>query len=165
MVVTVLGVVLLALAALLAVASTPATGTGTETSIDVETNKKFYDPGETVTITITNTGTQTLSGMPSCHITDENGNIVTTFYFAAVIWQLEPGESITLTWNQVDDNGNAVSPGRYVVWGSFGGYSDSEVFYIREEPSPTPGFEALMLIAAFALAIFGTTMLAWRKRQ
>ena len=102
--------------------------------LDVTTDKLIYHLGEIVTIILTNIGNDTLSaGGPIINIYDGGGKLV--YSEACYCWQIiEPGESITWTWDQTDQSGNQVPPNIYIVEGILSGggevYSGSSMFHI-----------------------------------
>lgn len=86
----------------------------------LETDKDVYNLGENVTITLTNIGDYTVmfGGWPPWIIyTYPEWERVYPEAIAYLAWDLDPGESETLSWNQYNEyNDTFVGPGRYVVW-------------------------------------------------
>jgi hypothetical protein len=93
--------------------------------IDVSTDRDVYPLGVPVTITIENIGNSTLYGMPSCSVFDESGELVQAFAFIAIVWELEPGETVTVVWDQTNLNSTRVSPGTYHIEAGFAGYVET----------------------------------------
>ena len=100
-------------------------GAVSEESIEVSTDSETYHGGDAVLIFIENVGNETLHGMPSCAVYDESGELVQGFAFIAIVWELGPGETITVIWNQRDLNGNQVSPGVYYIEAGFAEYMET----------------------------------------
>ena len=86
----------------------------------LQTDKDVYNLGENVTITLTNIGDDTVmfGGWPPWIIyTYPYWERVYPEAIAYLAWDLEPGESETLSWNQHNEyNDTLVSSGRYVVY-------------------------------------------------
>lgn len=91
-----------------------------KTQLLLETDKDVYNLGENVTITLTNIGDDTVmfGGWPPWIIyTYPYWERVYPEAIAYLAWDLDPGESETLSWNQYNEyNDTFVGPGRYVVY-------------------------------------------------
>lgn len=91
-----------------------------KTQLLLETDKDVYNLWENVTITLTNIGDDTVmfGGWPPCIIyTYPYWERVYPEAIAYLAWDLDPGESETLSWNQYNEyNDTFVGPGRYVVY-------------------------------------------------
>jgi len=91
-----------------------------EIQLSLETDKNVYNLGENVTITLTNIGDDTVmfGGWPPWIIyTYPYWERVYPESLVYLAWDLDPGESETLSWNQYNEyNDTFVSSGRYVVW-------------------------------------------------
>jgi archaellum component FlaG (FlaF/FlaG flagellin family) len=98
----------------------------TETSsidriVVVNTEKTVYTQQEPVVIIVKNEGNQTMQVSDSsidvqirnADDTSQEGNDVVVV--SQVITELDPGESVTITWDQKDSNGNHVKSGKYVA--------------------------------------------------
>ena len=104
--------------------------------LDVTTDKETYNQGELVTIFLTNVGDEVLSGGgPLVTIYNEENEIM--YQLGAWCWvELEPGEFIDWwpPWDQIDEQGEQVPVGTYVVEGFLSdgedGYIDTAIFYI-----------------------------------
>jgi hypothetical protein len=87
--------------------------------MQLETDKSVYELGENVTIILTNVANQTMiiGGYPAWQIYTYPDEVpVYPMFFATCIWQLEPGENDSLTWNQLNEfTGEPVDTGTYVV--------------------------------------------------
>jgi hypothetical protein len=99
--------------------------------LQTTTNKLSYAPGEEIIIEITNISAETISGGGvyfsvynlDGHLLAGNG------LFLAFEWA--PGEGFSsFTWNQVNENGEQVEPGTYVILGKAGDYSDATLISI-----------------------------------
>ena len=90
------------------------------------TNKLSYSPGEEVTIEIVNISAETISGGGVYFsVYDLSGNLLAgNGLFLAFEWA--PGEGFSsFTWDQINENGEQVDSGTYVVLGKAGDYSDA----------------------------------------
>jgi uncharacterized cupredoxin-like copper-binding protein len=95
-------------------------GSSTSSSNDliITTNEARYRVGEPVTITVKNIGDETLTFPNSAmglKIQNMNTGQMYSVVATQVTTELGPGESRTLTWNQVDGNGNNVPAGDYTA--------------------------------------------------
>ena len=103
------------------------TGPNSEATLLLVTDKHVYSLGENITITLTNIGSETVmfGGWPFCYIcTYPDWEPVFPKDFVYLAWDLEPGESEVITWNQYDVFKNtSVEPGRYVVYEHNYGYT------------------------------------------
>ena len=82
--------------------------------VSVSTDKEIYAQGESVLITITNNcrGQIVLDGYT---IEDETGREIYSAQMVNGQLILQPGERFTDVWMQVDDSGNQVAPGAYII--------------------------------------------------
>jgi hypothetical protein len=97
------------------------------------TNKLSYDLGEEITIEMTNISTETISGGGVYFsVYDLDGRLLAgNGIFLAFEWA--PGEGFSsFTWNQVNENGEQVAPGTYVILGKAGDYSDATLISISQ---------------------------------
>jgi len=95
------------------------------------TNKLFYSPGGEITIEMVNIGAETISGGGVYFsVYDLNGNLLAgNGLFLAFEWA--PGEGFSsFTWNQINENGEQVDRGTYVILGKAGDYSDAMLISI-----------------------------------
>jgi hypothetical protein len=83
-------------------------------SIEVSTDSQTYTVGEDVQIIMTNVGTENVI-CPGYWIEDANGVVIYTPNTVLYMRPIAPGESITFIWNQMDDAGNQVATGTYLV--------------------------------------------------
>lgn len=99
--------------------NSPFTITTFDGVIDITTDKCKYKQGETVTVFITNIGEDKIEiGGPCFNVYNENRETV----FSGCLfcyWKLEPGESETWYWNQIDKNWSQVPIGKYTIEGIF----------------------------------------------
>lgn len=101
-------------------------------TLQTTTNKMSYEPGEEVIINITNISPGAISGGGVYFaVYNLDGNLLAgDGFFLAFDWEL--GEIFaSLTWNQMNDQGEQVAPGTYVMLGKAGDYSDATLFSIR----------------------------------
>jgi len=88
--------------------------------LSLKTDKNVYSLGENVTIILTNIGNETIvfGGWPPWIIyTYPEWKRVYPEDMVYLAWDLVPGESVTLSWNQFNElNKTFVDPGRYVVY-------------------------------------------------
>lgn len=100
----------------------------------VTTNKSEYKIGETVIITIFNPNTVAISfpnPNPYKVISIEKNEVVYTPITIQVVYKLDGRKSLVLSWNQTDNDGNQVQPGKYkiiVIW--MNGTVESDIFTI-----------------------------------
>jgi hypothetical protein len=94
------------------------TVSSTNTVAVVETQKTVYKTAEPVIIVIKNEGDKKLTFPESSAVlkiknedSGKNYDVVIT----QIKTNLEPGETLTITWNQQDNNGMAVSSGTYIA--------------------------------------------------
>lgn len=89
-----------------------------KSTLHLSTNKKTYNPGETVLITVKNNGKNTLEFSDSTlglTIQNNKTNQKTGMVGSQVMSELKPGESKTIRWDQRDINGKQVQAGTYNV--------------------------------------------------
>ena len=95
-------------------------GLSGETDLLLETDKDVYALGENVTITLTNVGDDTVmfGGWPPWIVyTYPDWERVYPKAIAYLAWNLDPGQSVALSWNQSNEYSETfVGPGRYVVY-------------------------------------------------
>lgn len=102
----------------------------------VTTNKSEYKIGEIVIITIFNPNTAAISfpnPNPYKVISIEKNEVVYTPITTQVVYKLDGRKSLVLSWNQTDNDGNQVQPGKYkiiVVW--MNGTVESDIFTIKD---------------------------------
>lgn len=97
----------------------------TETSsidrlVVVNTEKTVYTQQEPVVIIVKNEGNQTMQVSDSSievqiRNADDNSQENDVVVVSQVITELDPGESVTISWDQRDSNGNHVKSGKYVA--------------------------------------------------
>jgi hypothetical protein len=95
------------------------------------TDELTYVAGEEITIEMTNISAETISGGGIYFsVYDLDGNLLAgNGIFSAFEWA--PGEGFSsFTWNQIDENGEQVEPGTYVILGKAGDYSDATLISI-----------------------------------
>jgi len=103
-------------------------------SIIVELNKDRYVQGENVIITVFNKGSDdiTLSNPNPYQILKyDTWEVVYAPVSPQVITKLERGRSMMFIWSQIDNQGNQVPPGKYIVkFSYFGGEAYSDAFEV-----------------------------------
>jgi len=104
---------------------------GQSKAIAVSTDKSTYEVGEKVVIAIKNTGSSVLEGTPGYAIYDSAGKAIYSPMMAQMIRTLGVNETITYTWNQIDNNGKQVKEGLYRVEASFAGLKGEAEFEIK----------------------------------
>ncbi|MDY6986052.1 MAG: serpin family protein [Candidatus Thermoplasmatota archaeon] len=104
---------------------------GQSKAIAVSTDKSIYEVGEKVVIEIRNTGSSVLEGTPSYEIYDDTGKAIYSPMMAQMIRTLGVNETISYTWNQIDNNGKQVKEGLYRVEASFAGLKKEAEFGIK----------------------------------
>ncbi|MDY6985906.1 MAG: hypothetical protein SVE93_05850 [Candidatus Thermoplasmatota archaeon] len=104
---------------------------GSSEAIEVATDKNVYAIGEKVVITIKNTGSTVLEGTPSYVVYDSSGKEVYSPMMMQTIRKLGVNESISFTWNQIDNNGKQIKEGMYSVEASFAGIKGEAEFEIK----------------------------------
>ena len=86
----------------------------------LQTDRNIYLLGENVTITLSNMGNETVGfgGWPPWVIyTHPEWKWVWPGFLAFLMWDLDPGESVTLAWDQsINQTNSFVGPGTYVVY-------------------------------------------------
>jgi hypothetical protein len=90
----------------------------TNSVLIMETDRSLYVPGEPVNITISNTGGQELTFPNSAlGLTIRNALTNETYpiFSAQVITTLNPGDSKSITWDQIGVDGKQVPKGDYVA--------------------------------------------------
>ncbi len=96
-------------------------------SISVVTEKSDFKKGEEVIIRIVNSGTVPLTFSDASYglrITGLSGILMYTPVSAQVISNLEPGDEISFSWNQIKNDGDTVLEGLYKI--SAKGMNDEE---------------------------------------
>jgi len=106
---------------------------GNSDAIEVSTDKNVYAVGEKVVIIIKNTGSSVLEGTPGYVIYDSAGKAIYAPMMAQVIRTLGLNETISYTWNQIDNNGKQVKEGLYRIEASFAGLKGETEFEIKGE--------------------------------
>jgi hypothetical protein len=95
-------------------------GPSGEAEVLLETDKRVYILGENVTITLKNIGYDTVmfgGWLPWMIYTYPYWKPVYPYALAFLAWDLDPEESVVLSWDQFDEyNETFVEPGRYVVY-------------------------------------------------
>ncbi len=104
---------------------------GQSKAIAVSTDKSIYEVGEKVVIAIKNTGSSVLEGTPGYEIYDSSGKAIYSPMMAQMIRTLGVNETITYTWNQIDNDGKQVKEGLYRVEASFAGLNGEAEFEIK----------------------------------
>lgn len=104
---------------------------GSSKAIEVATDKDVYAIGEKVVITIKNTGSAVLEGTPSYAIYDSSDKEAYSPMMMQTIRKLVVNESISFTWNQIDNNGKQIKEGMYRVEASFAGIKGEAEFEIK----------------------------------
>ena len=99
--------------------------------IQTTTKKLFYAPGEEIIIEITNISIETISGGGVYYsVYNLDGHLLAgDGIFLAFVWVAGEGFS-SFTWNQINEGGQQVEPGTYVIMGKAGNYSDATLIYI-----------------------------------
>jgi hypothetical protein len=90
----------------------------TNSVLIMDTDRSIYAPGESVNITISNTGNQELTFSNSAlGLTIRNALTNETYpiFSAQVITTLGPGDSKSVTWDQIGGDGQQVPKGDYVA--------------------------------------------------
>jgi len=122
--------------------TTPPAENLTYPSLTFGVDRDAYSLGEPVVITITNIGNTTVSlpnAAPWYVEKTETKAVVYSPISAQVITLLEPGQSLSWTWNQRTDAGEKVQPGIYRIgirWNSRISYTQK--FEILSIPALTP---------------------------
>ena len=96
-------------------------------SISVVTEKSDFKKGEEIVIRIINSGTVPLTFSDTSYglrITGLSGILMYTPVSAQVISNLEPGDEISFSWNQIKNDGDTVLEGLYKI--SAKGMNDEE---------------------------------------
>ena len=96
-------------------------------SISVVTEKSDFKKGEEIVIRIVNSGTVPLTFSDTSYglrITGLSGILMYTPVSAQVISNLEPGDEISFSWNQIKNDGDTVLEGLYKI--SAKGMNDEE---------------------------------------
>ncbi|HYO07127.1 MAG TPA: hypothetical protein VER14_09095 [Phototrophicaceae bacterium] len=105
-------------------------------SVQISTNKKTYDIGETVKITVKNNGDKTLSFADSTlglKIKNIGNGETYTLIGAQAVTELTPGQSRSVAWQQENSEGKPVPSGRYVASLSVDSLSAKTEFRITED--------------------------------
>jgi uncharacterized cupredoxin-like copper-binding protein len=87
-----------------------------KSALQLSTNKKTYKPGKTVAITLKNNGKNTLEFSDSTLgliIQNIKTHQKAVLVGSQVMYELKPGESKTIPWDQKDSEGNQVKTGTY----------------------------------------------------
>jgi len=113
-------------------------------------HKNVYAQGEPVTLTITNTGTTAIN-LPSIapwwveRFDDDNRNWVHVYSPIVILIipePIEPGQSMSWSWDQSDSREEQVSPGTYRIgihWDGMTSYTQEfEIRSVAPTPTPTP---------------------------
>ena len=96
-------------------------------SISVVTEKSDFKKGEEIVIRIVNSGTVPLTFSDTSYglrITGLSGILMYTPVSAQVMSNLEPGDEISFSWNQIKNDGDTVLEGLYKI--SAKGMNDEE---------------------------------------
>jgi hypothetical protein len=105
-------------------------------SVQISSNKKTYDIGETVKITVKNNGNKALSFADSTlglKIKNLGNGETYTLIGAQVLTELNPGQSRNVAWQQENSEGKQVPSGRYVASLSVDSLSEKTEFRITED--------------------------------
>jgi len=87
-------------------------------SISVVTEKSDFKKGEEIVIRIVNSGTDPLTFSDASYglrITGLSGILMYTPVSAQVISNLEPGDEISFSWNQIKNDGDTALEGLYKI--------------------------------------------------
>ena len=87
-------------------------------SISIITEKNDFELGESITIKIINSGTTPLTFSDASYglkIMSLTGRILYSPISAQVISELDPGDEIIFSWNQIKNDGNPVLEGLYKI--------------------------------------------------
>ncbi len=107
----------------------------------IKLNKSVYKIGEKVIITVINPNNEPMvfpNPNPYKIISVDTGETVYTPISPQVLYKLEGRKSFIRVWNQTDNSGNQVPPGKYVVvvqWSE--GEVKSDTFEIKGEEENT----------------------------
>lgn len=88
-------------------------------SLALTTDKSAYEIGEAVVITVENKADEAVMIPGGYNVLDVNGKVVYEAPTPLFMPPLAPGDSITYTWDQIDNCGNAVVPGDYTIQTSY----------------------------------------------
>ena len=102
--------------------------------IKIKTDKQLYNPGEKVTISINNTGSEQLTFPNSAlGLTIRNlaSNELYPILSSQVITILSPGDSKSLEWDQIGNDGNQAPSGNYTASVNSGINSAETTFSIK----------------------------------
>ncbi|MEM4294005.1 MAG: hypothetical protein QXJ27_07575, partial [Thermoplasmata archaeon] len=101
----VLGLLFAGTFGVLCIPKTVATGNG-EGEISIAVEKTYYERGQSVTFRLTNTGSVELTDTPSVTIHKKDGSFVAAVHTLAVLYTLQPSQSVSFQWDQKDGTGN-----------------------------------------------------------
>ena len=91
-------------------------------SVKFSTLSDLYPIGIPVPIFVENVGNETLYGVPTYNVYNENGKLVKEWRpLIFLLWELAPEERIAMVWDQTD-MGEGVEPGTYYITAEFAGY-------------------------------------------
>jgi hypothetical protein len=109
--------------------------TGIGAPITISTNKRVYEPGESVHIYIKNKSWKILRDSITLRIKDEKGKNIDETIFMLGWSPFKPGETIEHKWNQkgrIDGYGQ-VGEGKYIIWALTPEYKVSKEIEIRAD--------------------------------
>ena len=90
-------------------------------SISLVTEKLDFEQGEVISIKIVNSGTTPLTFSDASYglkITGLDGRLLYSPISAQVISVLEPKEEVTITWDQIKNDGDSAAAGTYKITSS-----------------------------------------------
>ena len=99
----------------------PASDNSNSKSLLVLTDKDQYKIGETISINITDNGNTRLFPIGWGYSVDDitGKHFAPTGVLKMMLVALTPGNSVHWTWNQLDENGTQVNPGKYNITASY----------------------------------------------
>lgn len=92
--------------------------TTTNTVTVVQSEKTVYRTNEPVVIVVKNTGSDKVvlaNSEIELKLKNQNNGKTYDTTVTQVKQEVDPGDSVSVTWNQQDNSGNSVDPGSYVV--------------------------------------------------
>ena len=100
-------------------------------TLQTVTDKLSYTAGEAIVIEMTNVSAETISGGGVYYaVYNLDGNLLAgDGLFLAFEWASGEGFA-SFTWNQIDENGQQLETGTYIVLGKAGDYSDATLISI-----------------------------------
>lgn len=132
-------------------------GTLAHVPIEVLLNKNVYLMGEPVIISIINKGFEDIyfpSPMPYKVVDVKNNITIYTPITTQIIYVLEKRMTLILVWNQTDNKGGQVPPGKYMVVVEYiGGKAHSEIFTIIKREDKTVNTQFYESISIYLIII------------